>query len=51
MDGLQENLSSTITASNSKIIYRDSEPIYSFCLNSVSELFFIKRKIIDLFNR
>lgn len=39
MEGLQEQLSS-VTSSNSKIIYRDTDPIHSFCLNRVSEFLF-----------
>jgi hypothetical protein len=35
MEGIQDTLSA-LTVSNSKIIYRDSDPVHSFCLNGVS---------------
>ena len=40
MEGLQEQLASA-TTSNSKIIYRDTDPIHAFCLNSVSGFPFV----------
>ncbi|CAF4998092.1 unnamed protein product [Rotaria socialis] len=39
------------TLSNSKLIYRDSEPIYSFCLNSINPTLLaagLSREVIEL---
>ncbi|CAF4319571.1 unnamed protein product, partial [Rotaria magnacalcarata] len=51
MDGLQDSSSSIATSSNSKLIYRDSEPIHSFCLNSINPTLLaagLAREVIEL---
>ncbi|CAF0735297.1 unnamed protein product [Rotaria sordida] len=51
IESLQDSTSTTTPQSNSKLIYRDSEPIHSFCLNSTNPTLLaagLSREIIEL---